>query len=64
MRYWSVSNPHVLHEASLHPEKITIWCGLWAGGIIGPYFFKNDDGRKVTVNGARYRAMISGFFAT
>ena len=39
-----------------HPP---VWCGLWAGGIIGPYFFKNDDGRNVTVNGARYCAMIS-----
>ena len=36
MRYWSDSNSHVLHESSLHPEKITVWCGLYAGGVIGP----------------------------
>ena len=24
MCYWSDSNPHVLHESSLHPEKITV----------------------------------------
>ncbi|GFV24654.1 transposable element tcb2 transposase [Trichonephila clavipes] len=35
---------------------------LWAGGIIGPYFFKNDEGHNVTVNGDRYRAMITNFF--
>ncbi|GFT91331.1 putative transposable element [Trichonephila clavipes] len=40
----------------------TVWCALWAGGIIGPYFFKNDEGHKVTVNGDRYRAMITNFF--
>ncbi|GFX39678.1 uncharacterized protein TNCV_2104221 [Trichonephila clavipes] len=33
-----------------------------AGGIIGPYFFKNDEGHNVTVNGARYRAMMTNFF--
>ncbi|GFV98687.1 uncharacterized protein TNCV_1453731 [Trichonephila clavipes] len=46
-----------------HPlEKRTVWCALWAGGIIGPYFFKNDEGHNVTVNGDRYRAMITNFF--
>ncbi|GFV55439.1 uncharacterized protein TNCV_11841 [Trichonephila clavipes] len=37
-------------------------CALGAGGIIGPYFFKNDEGHNVTVNGDRYRAMITNFF--
>lgn len=45
----------------MHPQKCTVWCGLWSGGIIGPYFFKDDDENNVTVNGARYRAMISNF---
>ncbi|GFS81083.1 putative transposable element [Trichonephila clavipes] len=43
-------------------EKLTAWCALWAGGFIGPYFFKNDEGHNVTVNGDRYRAMITNFF--
>ncbi|GFU69474.1 uncharacterized protein TNCV_2282431 [Trichonephila clavipes] len=43
-------------------EKLTVWCALWAGGIIGPYFFQNDEGHNVTVNGDRYRAMITNFF--
>ncbi|KAK9881380.1 hypothetical protein WA026_016271 [Henosepilachna vigintioctopunctata] len=62
MRYWAGSNPHVVHEAPLHPEKITVWCGLHAGGIIGPYFFVDDNDRHVTVNGNRYRDMINDFF--
>ncbi|GFV38725.1 putative transposase [Trichonephila clavipes] len=33
-----------------------------AGRIIGPYFFKNDEGHNVTVNGVRYREMITNFF--
>ncbi|GFU33049.1 DUF4817 domain-containing protein [Trichonephila clavipes] len=47
---WSEANPQVYVETPLHPEKLTVWCTLWAGGIIGPYFFKNDEGHNVTVN--------------
>ncbi|GFT67730.1 uncharacterized protein TNCV_271341 [Trichonephila clavipes] len=56
------ANPQVYVETPLHPEKLTVWGALWAGGIIGPYFFKNDEGYNVTVNGDRYRAMITNFF--
>ncbi|GFX33972.1 transposable element Tcb2 transposase [Trichonephila clavipes] len=61
-RIWSEANPQVYVETPLHPEKLTVWCAIWAGGIIGPYFFKNDEGHNVTVNGERYRAMITNFF--
>ncbi|GFT60522.1 hypothetical protein TNCV_1966261 [Trichonephila clavipes] len=61
-RIWSEANPQVYVETPLHPEKLTVWCALWAGGIIGPYFLKNDEGHNVTVNGHRYRAMITNFF--
>ncbi|GFX92592.1 uncharacterized protein TNCV_2520511 [Trichonephila clavipes] len=61
-RIWSEANPQVYVETPLHPEKLTVWCALWVGGIIGPYFFKNDEGHNVTVNGDWYRAMITNFF--
>ncbi|GFW79122.1 putative DD41D transposase [Trichonephila clavipes] len=61
-RIWSEANPQVYVKTPLHPEKLTVWCSLWAGGIIGPYFFKNDEGHNVTVNGDRYRAMVTNFF--
>ncbi|GFV59406.1 transposable element Tc3 transposase [Trichonephila clavipes] len=61
-RIWSEANPQVYVETPLHPEKLTVWCALWASGIIGPYFFKNDEGHNVTINGDRYRAMITNFF--
>ncbi|GFS72500.1 hypothetical protein TNCV_2116421 [Trichonephila clavipes] len=44
-RIWSEANPQVYVETPLHPEKLTVWCALWAGGIIGSYFFKNDEGQ-------------------
>ncbi|GFW32373.1 uncharacterized protein TNCV_675321 [Trichonephila clavipes] len=61
-RIWSEANPQVYVETPLYPEKLTVWYALWAGGIIGSYFFKNDEGHNVTVNGDRYRAMITNFF--
>jgi len=55
-RISSEANPQVYVKTPLHPEKLTVWCALWAGGM------KNDDGQNVTVNGDRYRAMITNFF--
>ena len=40
-RIWDEEQPEEIQELPLHPEKTTVWCGLWPGGIIGPYFFKN-----------------------
>ncbi|GFV41458.1 transposable element Tcb2 transposase [Trichonephila clavipes] len=33
-RIWSEANPQVYVETPLHPEKLTLWCALWAGGIL------------------------------
>ncbi|GFU35891.1 hypothetical protein TNCV_4030051 [Trichonephila clavipes] len=33
-RIWSEANPQVYVETPLHPEKVTVWCALWAGGIL------------------------------
>ncbi|GFV39254.1 putative LOC100569746 [Trichonephila clavipes] len=57
-RIWSEANPQVYVETPLHPEKLTV------GALYGlvESFFKNDEGHNVTVNGDRYRAMITNFF--
>ncbi|GFT60294.1 transposable element Tcb2 transposase [Trichonephila clavipes] len=60
-RIWSEGNSQVYVETPLHPEKLTVWGALLAGGIIGPYF-KNDEGHNVAINGDQYRAMITNFF--
>ncbi|GFW93416.1 putative DD41D transposase [Trichonephila clavipes] len=31
---WSEANPQVYVETPLHPETLTDWCALWAGGIL------------------------------
>ncbi|GFX36466.1 DUF4817 domain-containing protein [Trichonephila clavipes] len=33
-RIWSEANPQVYVETPLHTEKLTVWCALWAGGIL------------------------------
>ncbi|GFW82194.1 hypothetical protein TNCV_5056691 [Trichonephila clavipes] len=33
-RIWSEANPQVYVETPLRPEKLTVWCALWAGGIL------------------------------
>ena len=60
-RIWGEEQSEAIQELPLHPLKTTVWCGLWAGGIIGPYFFKDETVANVTVNGERYRAMINDF---
>ena len=60
-RIWSEENPQAYVQKPLHPAKITVWCALWAGGIIGPYVFRDEAGNNVTDNGVRYRDMIQNF---
>ncbi|GFV94084.1 neurexin-3a [Trichonephila clavipes] len=33
-RIWSEANSQVYVETPLHTEKLTVWCALWAGGIL------------------------------
>ncbi|GFS76235.1 uncharacterized protein TNCV_4667821 [Trichonephila clavipes] len=54
--FWSEANPQVYVETPLHPEKLF---GAHYGLV---EYFKNDEGHDVTVNGDRYRAMITNFF--
>lgn len=61
MRYWTDHNPREIHETPLHCERVTVWCAVSRRGIIGPYFFEENE-RAVTVNAARYTQMIEEFF--
>ena len=48
-------------EKPMHPQKVAVWCGFWYGGIIAPFFFKNEQGAAATVNNERYCAMLNEF---
>ena len=48
----------------MHPKRVTVLCGFWFRGIIRPFFFKNEHGEAVTVNGDCRRAMLNEFLFT
>lgn len=60
-RIWATEQPCVLKKGALHSPKVTVWCGIWARGVIGPYFFEDSVGKTVMVNGERFRHMIKTF---
>ena len=63
-RIWDTENSHAYIEKPKHPKRVTVWCGFWSKGIIGPFFFENEQGEAVTVNGDRYQAMLNEFMFT
>ncbi|GFT21896.1 hypothetical protein TNCV_3179901 [Trichonephila clavipes] len=58
---WSEANPQVFYvETPLHQEKLTV-CALY--GLVKLLVRTSKrEGHNVTVNGDRYRAMITNFF--
>ena len=60
-RYWAAENPHMLHQEPLHSEKVTVWCGVSAFGVLGPYFFENGTGQSITVTLDRYVELLREF---
>lgn len=60
-RFWGTKNPQIIQEPRLHDERVTVWCGICADRIIGPFFFEDQNGKAITVNGERYRTMIDTF---
>jgi hypothetical protein len=57
-RFWANEQPHEHVEKPLSVEKTTVWCALGKNGIVGPYFFEDDNGHRVTVNSDRYIDML------
>ena len=47
-----------------HRKRFTVWCAFWSRGIIWPFFFRNEQGEAIAVNGDRYRAMLNEFLFT
>ena len=54
-RIWGTENPK-------HSKRVTVWCGFYSGGIIGSFFFENELGEAVKVNGDRWTNFCSQKF--
>jgi len=52
-RIWGTEQPNSIVTRPLHPQKLTIWCGLCAEGLVGPYVFNE------TIDGQDYQRMIT-----
>ena len=60
--YWGTQRPTEVLQSPLHSPKVTIWCAISSSGLIGPYFFEDQSGATVTVDGARYKRLLSHTF--
>ena len=57
-------NPHAYIEKRTHSKRVTVCCEFWSRDTIGPFFFENEQGETVTVNGNRYGPMLNEFLFT
>jgi hypothetical protein len=49
---WARENPKRIKEQHMKSPSLCIWCGMYSGGIIGPYIFPD------TCDGAAYLDML------
>ena len=61
---WYVKKQNCLIWGTENPKRVSVWCGFWSKGIIGKFFFENEQGEAVIVNSDRYRAMLNEFLFT
>jgi hypothetical protein len=59
-RFWATENPRELHQRPLYSPKVTVWCGVLKVGIIGPYFFEEEE-TAVSVTSACYVDVLNNF---
>jgi len=62
-RYLSAANPHELHQRPTYDPTVSVWCPVWSRGIIGPYFFEDEDRKAITVTSQHYTEMINEFLS-
>ena len=62
-QHWSAANPHELHQRPTYDPEVTIWCAVWSRGVIGHYFFEDEDGKAITVTLQHYTEMINEFLS-
>ena len=60
--FWGLVTPDEVATRPLHSEKCTAWCAMSRHGIIGPYWFEENDGRAITINTERYGEVLKKFY--
>ncbi|GFU32491.1 uncharacterized protein TNCV_4890101 [Trichonephila clavipes] len=65
-RIWDTENSRIFQEIPLHSPKVTVWCGLTATFILGPFFFEKtirNGPVTCTVTARRNKNMLENFVA-
>lgn len=62
--FWGSKVPEEVLQRPLHSVKCTAWVAMSKHGIIGPFWFEDDDGRSQTVNKDRYIAVLNKYWAS
>jgi hypothetical protein len=61
-RFWGTEKPDFCIERSLYSQKLTVWAAMSSSGIIGPFFFEDENGDVETINSARYLNVLKRKF--
>ena len=59
---WGSTPPEHCLQRPLHPVKCTAWVAISKHGIIGPFWFEDDNERSVTINTERYVQVLGKFW--
>ena len=59
--FWGSQKPDMVATTSLHSKKVTVWCALSQRGIIGPFYFEENE-KTTTINSKRYIAVLKLFW--
>jgi len=60
--FWCSTPPQHCLQRPLYSVKCTAWVAISKHGIIGPFWFEDDNERSVTVNTERYVQVLGKFW--
>jgi len=60
--FWGSTPPDHCLQRPLHSVKCTAWVAISKHGIIGPFWFEDDNERSVTINTERYVQVLGKFW--
>jgi len=60
--FWGSTPPEHCLQRPLHSVKCIAWIAISKHGIIGPFWFKDDNERSVTINTKRYVQVLGKFW--
>lgn len=61
MSWRSEADPNQMHVKPHHTQRVPVWSGISAFGVISPYFLEDETGNAVTVTSDRHVRMVNEF---